>query len=99
MDNLSIIALAKNPVFHEKNKHIDIGFHFLRITNKEVEVKYEKTKDQVTDIFTKSLKYNVFTIIKDLLGVIKKPSFRRVLKIKLDLWFFWRIKEPVHRFD
>jgi hypothetical protein len=34
-----------------------------------------------------------------LLGVIKKPSFRRVLKIKLDLWFFWRIKEPVHRFD
>jgi len=81
------LPYLKIHFFMKKNKHIDIGFYFLRdcITNKEVEVKYEKTKDQVTDIFTKSLKYNVFTIIKDLLGVIKKSSFRRVLKIKLDL--------------
>jgi len=44
MDNSSAIALAKNPVFHDKSKHINTIFHYLRdcITNKKVEVKYVK---------------------------------------------------------
>ena len=28
-DNQGCIALAKNPVFHSRTKHIDIKFHFL----------------------------------------------------------------------
>jgi len=57
-----ILLLVKNPVFHDRIKHIDTIFHYLWdcIANKEVEVKYVKTQDQVTNIFTKPLKYNVF---------------------------------------
>ena len=62
VDNSSSIPLAKNPVFHNIRKHIDTRFHYLWdcIANKEVEVKYVKTQDQVVDIFTKPLKYDVF---------------------------------------
>ncbi|KAL4030992.1 hypothetical protein IC575_009247 [Cucumis melo] len=58
VDNKSTVALAKNPVFHDRNKHIDTRFHFIRdcISRKEVQVEYMKTKDQITDIFTKPLK-------------------------------------------
>jgi hypothetical protein len=47
VDNSLAITLAKNPVFNDRSKHIDIRFHFLRycIANKEVEVKYMKTQD------------------------------------------------------
>jgi hypothetical protein len=37
-----------------------------------------KTQNQVADIFTKSLKYDVFIKIKDVLGVMKKSSLRGV---------------------
>ena len=29
-DNLSSIQLAKNPVFHERTKHIEVHYHFVR---------------------------------------------------------------------
>ena len=30
VDNQPTIALAKNPVLHDRSKHIDVKFHFLR---------------------------------------------------------------------
>ena len=74
MDNSSVIALAKNPMFHDKNKYIDTRFHYLRdcITNKKVEVKYVKTQDKVANIFTKPLKHDVFAKTRDMLVVIIK---------------------------
>ena len=30
VDSKSAIALAKNPVFHERSKHIDLRYHFIR---------------------------------------------------------------------
>jgi hypothetical protein len=30
MDSQSAIALSKNPVFHDRSKHIDVRFHFIR---------------------------------------------------------------------
>ena len=30
VNNQSAIALAKNPVLHDRSKHIDVKFHFLR---------------------------------------------------------------------
>jgi hypothetical protein len=55
VDNSSVIALIKNPVFHDRSKYFDTRFHYLRdfITNKEVEVKYVKTQYQVR-IFSQS---------------------------------------------
>jgi hypothetical protein len=35
VDNKSTIELAKNPVNHERSKHIDVRFHFIRDHVKE----------------------------------------------------------------
>jgi hypothetical protein len=32
VDNSSTITLAKNPMFHDKSKHIDTKFHYHEIT-------------------------------------------------------------------
>lgn len=71
VDNRSAIALAKNPVFHERSKHIDTRFHFIRehVKQKEVELVYCKSYDQVADIFTKPLKHDVFGRLKLMLGM------------------------------
>ncbi|KAH9667537.1 hypothetical protein KPL70_021079 [Citrus sinensis] len=71
VDNKSAIALSKNLVFHDRSKHIDTHYHFIRecITRKEVQIKYVKSLDQATDIFTKPLKQEDFVKFKSLLGV------------------------------
>ena len=30
VNNKSALALAKNPVFHDRSKHIDTRYHFIR---------------------------------------------------------------------
>ncbi|KAE8721075.1 hypothetical protein F3Y22_tig00016885pilonHSYRG00007 [Hibiscus syriacus] len=64
VDNKSAIALSKNPVFHDRSKHIDIRYHYIRecVARNDVEVEYVNSQDQVTDIFTKPLK-NVALIL------------------------------------
>ncbi|OMO69396.1 Integrase, catalytic core [Corchorus capsularis] len=73
VDSKSIIALAKNPLFHERSKHIDTGFHFVRecVANKVVQLNYVKSQEQVADIFTKALKINDFLRLRNMLGVCK----------------------------
>ena len=73
MDNKSAIALAKNPVFHDRSKHIDTRYHYIRegVTKMDVELEYVKTNDQADDIFTKSLKREDFIKMRSLLGVTK----------------------------
>jgi hypothetical protein len=57
VDNKSAIELAKNPVNHKRNKHIDVCFHFIRNHMKEgsMELVHVTSQDQVADIFTKPL--------------------------------------------
>jgi len=76
IDNKSAQALAKNSVFHDRSKHIDTRYHFIRecISRKEMELKYVKTQDQVADIFTKPLKFEDFQRLRAKIGVQKKIS-------------------------
>ena len=48
-DNMSIIQLAKNPVFHARTKHIDVHYHFVRekVIDGEVDLLYVSTNQQV----------------------------------------------------
>jgi hypothetical protein len=70
-DNKSAIAMAKNPVFHGRTKHIAIKHHFIReaIEDEEVQLSFCKTNDQVADIFTKALPREKFQKLRDALGV------------------------------
>jgi hypothetical protein len=71
IDNRSAITLAKNPVYHERSKHIDTHHHFIQehVNNNEVELISCKTNDQVADIFTKPLKEETFIRLKLMFGM------------------------------
>lgn len=71
VDNRSTIALAKNPVYHERSKHIDTRYHFIweHVKQKEVELVPCKSYDQIVDIFIKPLKHDVFNRLKMMLGM------------------------------
>ena len=55
VDNKGTIDLAKNPVQHQRSKHIDIKFHFIRyhIQTGRVDVVYVPSKENIADLFTK----------------------------------------------
>jgi hypothetical protein len=61
-DNTAAIALAKNPVFHQRTKHIDIKHHFLRehIKAGTIKLMYVDTKQNVADVLTKLTSAPVF---------------------------------------
>ena len=71
VDNKSAISLAKNPVSHSRSKHINIKYHFLReqVNDKIVELVHCRTEENLADIFTKSLKPEVFQKMKEKLGM------------------------------
>jgi hypothetical protein len=56
-DNQSCIRLAKNPQSHNRTKHIQVRFHFIRekVASKEIAMQYIPTKHQLGDLFTKAL--------------------------------------------
>ena len=56
-DNNSSIALSKNNGFHNISKHIDTRFHFIfkLVKDGEINIQFCGSKDQLYDIFTKSL--------------------------------------------
>jgi hypothetical protein len=58
-DNLSSLHLAKNPILHQRTKHIDIKHHFIRqlIKNKVIDVEHVRTEDMLADPLTKSVSY------------------------------------------
>ena len=53
-DNMSIIKLAKNLVFHDRRKHIDVRYHFLHNPWKDevIDMVYCQTRNQIADIMT-----------------------------------------------
>ena len=64
-DNQSAIALAKNPAYHDRTKHIATRFHFVRdkVSSGEVKLVYCPTDKMIADGFTKaqgSIKYKEF---------------------------------------
>ncbi|KAE8721174.1 hypothetical protein F3Y22_tig00016637pilonHSYRG00095 [Hibiscus syriacus] len=72
IDNKSAIELAKNPVNHERSKHIDVRFHFIRDHVKEgsVELVHVASQDQVADIFTKPLPKVLLDKCKKMIGMM-----------------------------
>jgi hypothetical protein len=71
VDSKSALALAKNPVFHERSKNIRIKYHFIRDCSEDGSIKasHITTTDQLADILTKSLEKSKFQEMRERIGL------------------------------
>jgi hypothetical protein len=70
-DNQGAIALAKDPRFHPRTKHIAIQHNWVReqIADETTELEYVLTARQVADGLTKALPKALLEAFRDALGL------------------------------
>ena len=71
VDNQPAIAIAKNPVLHDRSKHIDVRLHFLRdcVDGGQIVIEFVETGRQLADALTKPLGRLRLTELKEMIGM------------------------------
>jgi hypothetical protein len=78
------MKLAKNPVFHERTKHVDTQCHFIGqlVEDGTIELQYCPTEDQTANISTKSLGPKKHVKFRKKLGIVNRSTIKGGCQIK-----------------
>jgi hypothetical protein len=73
-DNQSYIKMTENPVFHDRSKHIEIRYHYIRdmVQRGALKLLYVSMDEQVADVLTKPLSRVKFEHFRDKIGIVRK---------------------------
>ena len=65
--------MSKNPVFHDKSKHIEIKYHYIRdmMQRGAVKLQYVAMDENIDDVLTKLLARVKFEYFREKLGVLQ----------------------------
>jgi hypothetical protein len=78
-DNQSCIKMTKNPVFHDRSKHIEIRYHYIRdmVQRGALKLQCISMDEQVVDVLAKPLSRVKFDYFRDKLGIVRKDLPRK----------------------
>jgi hypothetical protein len=78
-DNQSCINLSKKHVFHDKSKHVEIKYCYIRdmVQKGAMKLQYVATDEKIADVLTKPLSKIKFEYFRDKLGVVQKDFPRK----------------------
>lgn len=75
-DNLTLILLSHNPIFHARTKHIELDIHIMCecVISKLLKIQHVSSSLQVSCTLAKALGATVFQELRTKLKVVALPS-------------------------
>jgi hypothetical protein len=79
MNNTTAIALAKNPILHDRSKHIDVKFHYTRecVERGDIELEHISTNEELADTLTKALGVKRFHELREKISVVQVSTIKK----------------------
>jgi len=72
-DNISTIQVSRTLVLHERQKHVEVKYHYVRecVVEQRIQVNYLGTRFMLADLLTKAVQVNTWAeLISPLLGPV-----------------------------